>query len=317
MRTATEWPLWSTTARLVVDAPEARDTATVRADARRIADVELGRIDAAVNRFRPDSEIRRIAGRLPHGVTVSPLLAQFVRRALDAAVLTGGRVDPAVGRSIDAIGYDRDIALIEDDAGPVRAVVSLRPPWRSVRLDGDRLTVPAHLRLDLGATAKALAADLVAARTADVLGYAVLLSLGGDIATAGPEPAEGWHVLVQDGPCEPAATVRLTAGCGLATSSTIRRTWTRGGETLHHIVDPRTGLPAPRAWRTVSVAATSCVLANAYATAAVVTGSTAPGWLDDRAAARLVAADGAVTAVGGWPAASAGAASIGREVRHG
>jgi thiamine biosynthesis lipoprotein len=316
MRTATEWPLWSTTARLVVDGWDARDPAAVRADARRIADAELAPIDAAVNRFRTDSEIRRIAGRLPHGATVSPLLAQFVRRALDAAVLTDGRVDPAVGRSIDAIGYDRDIALIEDDAGPVRAVVSPRPPWRSVHLVGDRLTVPAHLRLDLGATAKALAADLVAARIADALGCAVLLSLGGDIATAGPEPEQGWHVLVQDGPEEPPATVRLTAGCGLATSSTIRRTWTRGGERLHHIVDPRTGLPAPRAWRTVSVAATSCFLANAHATAAVVAGSMAPGWLDDLVAARLVAADGAVTTVGGWPAASA-CASIGEEVGHG
>jgi thiamine biosynthesis lipoprotein len=312
MRAATQWPLWSTTARLAVDTPDARDPEATLADAKRVADMELARIDAAVNRFRPDSEIRRIAGGLPHGVTVSPLLAQFVRRALDAAVVTGGRVDPAVGRSIEAIGYDRDIALITGDAGPVRAVVSPRPAWRSVRLDGDRLTVPEHLRLDLGATAKALAADLVAARIADDLGCAALLSLGGDIATAGPEPRAGWHVLVQDGPDEPAATVRLAAGCGLATSSTIRRTWTRGGETVHHIVDPRTGLPAPRVWRTVSVAATSCFLANAYATAAVVAGSAARHWLDDHVAARLVAADGAVTTLGGWPAESRL-----EEVRHG
>ena len=65
------------------------------------------------------------------------------------------------------------------------------PGWREVRLDGQSLTMPAGVQLDLGATAKAWAADRSAARIAQQLGGGVLVSLGGDIAVAGPPPAAG------------------------------------------------------------------------------------------------------------------------------
>jgi len=316
MRAATEWSLWSTTARLVVDHPA--DAAKTLARARAVADRELAAIDDAVNRFRPDAELNRVEDELPYGVVVSARLALFVRRALDAAVLTDGAVDPAVRNLLTAIGYDRDIHLIEDDGMPVRAVLTPRPSWRSIRLDDValhdpglpgapaatrvRLTVPHHLALDLGATAKALAADLVAQAIADELGVPTLLSLGGDISTAGPEPDGGWHVTVQDGPGEPAATVRIAAGSGLATSSTLHRAWTKGGARVHHIVDPATGLPAEPVWRTASVAAESCFVANAMSTAAIVRGAAAPDWLAGRADARLVDSRGTVLTVGRWPA---------------
>ena len=95
--------------------------------------------------------------------------------------------------------------------------------------------------------------------------------------------------------------VTITAG-GLATSGTTRRRWRRGGRTVHHIVDPRTGdIPASR-WRTVSVAAATCVDANTASTAAVVLGDAAPGWLAARGLpARLVDVDGAVSTTAGWP----------------
>jgi thiamine biosynthesis lipoprotein len=99
--------------------------------------------------------------------------------------------------------------------------------------------------------------------------------------------------------------VHLTGG-GLATSSTTVRRWRRGNVDLHHIVDPRTGLPARTCWRTVTVGAGSCVDANAAATAAIVWGEPAPGWLAGRGLpARLVRACGSVVTVGGWPAEGA------------
>jgi FAD:protein FMN transferase len=185
----------------------------------------------------------------------------------------------------------------------VRAVVSRRPGWRSVQLDGRLLRVPAHLALDLGATAKAVAADRTAARVADELGCGVLLSLGGDIATAGPSPAGGWRIRVQDLPADPAQQVLLGAGLALATSSTQKRRWQRAGETMHHILDPATGRPAVASWRSVSVAATTCWAANTLSTAAIVRGPAAVDWLASLGAdARLVAPDGAVITTGGWPA---------------
>jgi len=300
MRAAREWPLWSTTARLVVTDADELDAAL------EIADRELGAIDAACSRFRTDSELAHAAPHLPEGVEVSALLALLVRRAIDAAEATEGAVDPTLGYALDAVGYDRDIRLIVEDGRPVRAIVAPRPGWRSVTLLGRVLRVPAHLALDLGATAKAVAADRTAARVADELGCGVLLSLGGDLATAGPAPTGGWRIHVQDLPGDPAADILLEGGAALATSSTRKRTWRRGGEAMHHILDPRTGRPAEPAWRSVSVAAISCWAANTLSTAAIVKGADAVPWLAGLGAdARLVALDGSVTTLGGWPAESA------------
>lgn len=279
-----QWPIWSTTARLVVRDPETLP------DARRVVDRVLADVDAACSRFRP-SELDRV-----HGPTlVSPLLAELVAAALTAAGSTAGDVDPTVGTALADLGYDRDIAHIDGDP-PI--VVRHVPDWRHVRLHGRELTVPRGVRLDFGATAKAFAADRCATLVARYCDTDVLVSLGGDIATAGDGD---WTVLVSDGPGEPTCTVTLKAA--LATSSTIGRTWSRDGRLLHHILDPRTCLPAPPVWRTVSVAAHSCVDANTWSTAAIVRGASAPELLRAKGlSARLVGADGDVVTIGGWPA---------------
>jgi thiamine biosynthesis lipoprotein len=88
----------------------------------------------------------------------------------------------------------------------------------------------------------------------------------------------------------------------MATSSTVHRRWTRGGETVHHLLDPRTGRPVDLCWRTVTVAASSCLAANTASTASIVLGEQAPAWLLERdLAARLVDTDGSVMTVAGWP----------------
>jgi thiamine biosynthesis lipoprotein len=163
--------------------------------------------------------------------------------------------------------------------------------------------------LDLGATAKALAADRAATRAAAVAGCGVLVSLGGDLAIAGPPPARGWEVRVTDshasGPDADGQTVLLRGG-GLATSSATVRRWQRGGQDLHHVIDPHTGRPANVVWRTVSVAASSCVDANIASTAAMIRGETAPAWLESLGlSARLVLPEGSVVRGGGWPAEEA------------
>lgn len=296
-----DWPLWSTTARLLVTDPERMD------EARAIADAVLADIDLAVNRFRADSEIRLKADAFPHGVEVSDTLAGLVRAALESAALTDGDVDPTLGNALGAVGYDRDIRLVEDDGMLVRAIAAPRPGWKSVTLTGNRLRVPGHLALDLGATAKAVAADRAAAEISNRLGCGVLLSLGGDIATAGALPTGGWQVLVQDTPDDPGATVTLAAGMALATSSTQKRRWTRAGAPQHHILDPRTGLPAEPVWRSVTVAAPNCHRANTLSTGAIVRGGKAVVWLQRLGMpARLVHANGSVLTLGGWPDEQAG-----------
>ncbi len=181
--------------------------------------------------------------------------------------------------------------------------------------------MPEGTAIDLGATGKAFAADLVAAELAETLGCGVVASLGGDVAVAGPAPVtargQGWPVAVDDG-LLPAAggglaapsaadlqVVLLTTG-GLATSSTRRRSWRHRGKLVHHLLDPRTGAPVPRVWSEVTVRANSCLDANAASTAAMVIGEAATTWLDGAGLpARLRrAAGGAVVGTAGWPGVS-------------
>jgi thiamine biosynthesis lipoprotein len=95
----------------------------------------------------------------------------------------------------------------------------------------------------------------------------------------------------------------VTVGSGaMATSSVTGRRWRRGERTVHHIVDPRTGDAVDASWRTVSVAAGSCVDANTASTAAIVLGADAVDWLARRRLpARLVAVSGQIVTVAGWP----------------
>ena len=294
-----QWPVWSTTARLVVTDP------SYVAQAQAIAQDLLNAVDTACSRFRPDSELMTLPSGRP--VQISPMLATLVREALAAAEITGGMVSPTIGNALSALGYDRDWSVM---AGGVttRAASSVRvraaPSWRQIQLDGDVLTVPEGVTLDLGATGKALTADLIAAEIVARLPIGALMALGGDIATAGPLPDGGWNVLVQDLPGDPAVTVLLPPGGAIATSSTQSRRWQQGGESMHHILDPRNCRPAERVWRTATVAADRCVTANTLSTAALILGRSAPAWLRDQgAASRLVSAGEAaeVLCINGFP----------------
>lgn len=296
-----DWTAWSCRVRLAVTDPAALE------EARAVLAAALADVDAAASRFRPDSEVARLDAAQGAWTAISPLLTELLAVALRAARLTDGDVDPTVGAALSALGYDRDFAAV-GGTGPV--LTAAAPGWRSIELDqaGRRVRVAPGVRIDLGATAKAWTADTAAAEITRRTGAGCLVSLGGDIAVAGAAPAGGWGVRVEDVTSDPdlpasgpAVVVRIADG-GLATSSTEARRWRRGGLELHHLVDPRTGLPPAPTWRTVSVAAGSCVDANTVSTAAVVRGEDAWPWLRRTGVpVRLVAVDGRVHTLNGWP----------------
>jgi thiamine biosynthesis lipoprotein len=272
---------------------------------------ELAAVDAACSRFRRDSELWRVSHARGRPVRVSRLFADALATALDAAKLTGGAVDPTCGQSLVRLGYDRDFAGARRHTGPLRQPPMPAGGWRRVELDRDRLTVrlPAGILLDLGATAKSLAADRAAVAIEATTRCGVLVNLGGDLRVAGDPPAGGWPVGIADdtgfdasvASVQPRQVVMIGDG-GLATSSTLGRAWRRGDADLHHIIDPATGRPARTCWRTVSVAAASCAGANIAATASIVRGERAIRWLEVlRLPARLVRHDGTVVTTAGWP----------------
>ncbi|GAA2058750.1 FAD:protein FMN transferase [Williamsia deligens] len=306
MRTATsEWQVWCLDASVTVTDPG------LRADARAIVETVLADVDRACSRFRPDSEITSASLRRGRPTRISPMLAALVDAGLRAARMSGGAVDPTIGRRLVALGYDRDLAAVKDPgtrggptspAGTARFAAH-RAHAGMISRRGDVLTVPEGISLDLGATAKAVAADLAADVAARQLQSGVLVDLGGDIATRGVAPVGGWQVVVDDGPGQPTAQIAVGGDCGIATSSTLHRRWRDGdGIERHHIIDPRTGFPADEVWRTVTVVARRCVDANTASTACIVNGSRGADLVRGTGLpARLVAADGSVTLIGGWP----------------
>ena len=231
------------------------------------------------------------------------MLVQAIDAAMEAAAQTDGLVDPTLGHSLEAVGYDRDIALIPaaspDPAGiPLPARVGA---WREILLDPEgAVRVPLGCALDLGATATAWTSDLIADSIAAEFDSTVVISLGGDLAVAGPG---GWPVAISEtiddlGDHE---IVHLPYG-GLATSSTAARRWIRGGVIRHHLLDPRTGEPTRGPWRTVTATGATCLAANTASTAAIVLGDKAVGWLTARnIPARLVDPAGRIVRTPRWP----------------
>jgi thiamine biosynthesis lipoprotein len=289
------WNRWSIDMHLLVTDPAAL------ARAREVVDAELDAIEVAASRFRPDSEICALAESGGVRTPVSTVLADLIEAALHAARLTDGDVDPTVGSALIALGYDRDLGDVSP-AVPRVASVTIPVDWTHIEFDGSSIRIPPGTLLDLGATAKAVAADRCAHLVYEQTGSGVLVNLGGDLTTAGPAPEAGWQVLVQDTDDDPASQVTIGTDTGLATSSTQRRRWRRGGETLHHIIDPRSGHSVDPVWRSVSVAAGSCLEANTISTAAIIRGYRAPEWIAALGfPARLVDRDGAERMLGGWP----------------
>jgi thiamine biosynthesis lipoprotein len=256
------FPAIGTTAELTLADDRGADVATALMR-RRLED-----IDRAASRFRPDSELALVEA-MGGPRRVSALLSGAVHTALAAARDSDGIVDPTVR-----------------PGSPGR--------WKSVALDPHRrvLDVPEGVEIDVGATGKALMAERIARDVHRLTRTPVLVSLGGDIACAG---ARAWDVGVADDhkATEAEQVIRIRRG-GVATSSTVVRPG--------HIVDPANGEPVESPWRTVTVAARSCVAANTASTAAIVLGERAPAWLAARALpARLVRRDGGVVRVAGWP----------------
>jgi thiamine biosynthesis lipoprotein len=261
----------------------------------------LAAFDLACSSFREDSELALLNQSPGEDVVVGKLLFDAVREAIRAARLTGGAVDPTVGEVLVAHRINPPLS-----DRPVR--IAPVPGYTVVKLDEPNcsITLPAGALLDLGATAKALAADAAASAARAAGGCGVLIGLCGDIAVAGEPPEGGWRIRVTDDHRDgnaPGQTVTIQAG-GLATSSiTVRRSGD-GPDAAHHLMNPGTGRPVDGTWRTVSVTAASCLDANTASTAAIVLGDDAPAWLEERALpARLVDHNGTAHYVAGWPAA--------------
>ena len=179
-------------------------------------------VDATCSRFRDDSDLTRANRHPGRWVDVDPLLVAAVAVAREAAEESGGLVSPLLGRPLVQLGYDRDLGRAPGRRRRYTDLpVDVPAPdaWRAIGLDrSGRIRVPDGTALDLGATGKAFAADLVATAVERELGVPAVVSLGGDVRVAAPD-GRPWSVAVSEHPgAAPATTVWIDRG-GLATSS--------------------------------------------------------------------------------------------------
>ena len=298
----------------------------VEAAAARARDI-LDEVDRAASRFRDDSDLARVNTHPGVDVEVSPVLVAAVTIALDAARESDGLVDPTLGPSLRAAGYDRTFALVPAHDPSPAALPRPRPRWSEVVVGERTVRVPEAGLLDLGATGKAFAADLVATDLDEQLGAPLVISVGGDVRVVGCDPATipafpvalGHTLAEVEARLQPTVGARLRSSVdastsragadlllhdgGVATSSRRARAWRRADQLLHHVIDPRTGRPATGPWESVTAVGRTATAANTATTAALVLGHAAYGWLTDHdVAARLLAEDGTTLATPAWTA---------------
>jgi thiamine biosynthesis lipoprotein len=281
-------------------------------DAGELAAGAVERLEARWSRFRSTSELSRLnaAGGAP--VIVSSETCALVEHAVDAWRTTGGLYDPTILAALEAAGYDRSFEDLERAGAAADPAASPLAAPGCAGISVDRLVgavrLPVGVTIDLGGIGKGYAADLVAAElmvAPSARWRGVLVNLGGDLRAAGdaPPPA-GWIVAVDD----PFATGRtgllsLAAGA-IATSTRLRRTWTRGGEDRHHLIDPRTGAPARSGLASVTVVAGEGWRAEVLAKAAFVAGAASAAAVIEgaRATGLLVSDEGDVQELAGLAA---------------
>lgn len=238
------------------------------------ARARLEDLETRWSRFRPDSELCRLNEVGDRPLVVSRETFDVVTLAITAWRATGGRFDPTVLDALTAAGYDRDFAAVADDpAAAPDEEPGPAPGCEAIELDRlvPAIRLPAGVHLDLGGIGKGYAADLVAAELVAAGADGVCVNLGGDLTVAGqPLEGDGWQVDL-DPMLAPGWSFRLARG-SVATSTRLRRRWTRDGATHHHLIDPGTGRPAWSGLAAVTVLAASAAWAEVLAKAAFVAG---------------------------------------------
>ena len=225
----------------------------------------FARVEECCSRFRPESELSRVNESPGERLAVSPLLAEVLQTADRLRTLTDGLVDPGIGERVAAWGYDRTFAEVSDQAAaPAAGSGGL---WR---IDGDLLDLAPLARLDLGGIAKGWACD-----RAVEMGLATMVSAGGDLRSVDPDLV----VDVKGASGELIAEVPVGRG-GLATSSTVRRSWRAGGRRVSHLIDPRTGDPVVGPVIGATVTAATALEAEAGAKAVLLLGEEGLAWAD-------------------------------------
>lgn len=233
-------------------------------------------------RFSEDSELSTLNRSTGQWFSASPELFDLLVEAVRLHRLTGGLFDPAVLAALELAGYDRSIEQVRANSksAPVDQNRNLTSSFTfadiCLEVDGKRVWLPPGMRIDLGGIAKGWIAEQAAFRLAE-WSTTCAVDAGGDLFLVGlPAGENAWQIGLEDPNSVDADLAVLTVHPGaVATSTVTKRRWQQGGVERHHLIDPRTHLPAETGWLSVTVIAPHAAEAEVYAKSLLIGGQAA------------------------------------------
>lgn len=227
-------------------------------------------IEERCTRFDERSELMRLATEIGAPVAASVVLFEAVRFALTVAEESDGAFDPTVGHRMAERGFNREHRTGRPVQIPFEPVADVS--YRDVRVDPDRRTITLlrPLILDLGAVVKGLAIDMAALELRPFENFAI--DAGGDLFLGGCNRSGApWSIGIRHPRADHTLIDSLrVSNKAVCTSGDYERPVPNAGQG-HHVLDPRTGA-SPADVASVTVVASSAMVADAIATAAFVLG---------------------------------------------
>ncbi len=242
---------------------------------------EAQRIERKFSRYREDSVVHAIHAQRGQPLEVDGETARLLNFGEALWRISEGRFDLTSGLLRHAWRFAADQTAAAPDPARLAELLT-RIGWQHVHWLPPMLTLPEGMEIDFGGIGKEYAVDRVADWSASQTTAPVLVNFGGDLRCVGAAPANGaWQVgiesVAQFG--EAVRRIELKSGA-LATSGDARRHAIIEGRRVGHVLDARTGWPAPGTPRSVTVAADTCSQAGSYSTLAMLHGESAEVFLE-------------------------------------
>ncbi len=205
--------------------------------------------------------------------TISSETAEILRYALTMCQSTFGALDITVYPVLKEWGFTTGEYQVPTDERLAQLLALVG--YEKILLDGNDITVPNGMELDLGAVAKGYIGDLVIATLIEYGIQSAIVNLGGNIQLVGRKSdGSDWNIGIRS-PFENEnfGTLKLN-GKAIITSGGYQRNFTDDdGNVYHHIMNPQTGKPANSGLASVSIIADDGKLCDSLSTACFVMGA--------------------------------------------
>ena len=231
---------------------------------------EVQRIEESLSHWSPGSATAEFnANETTLEMEVPAELIQLVAHAQELSRATDGAYDITVAPLVKAWGFGPEGEIQTAPTDTELAAILAKVGWQKLSVDREANTLKKQhpeLQIDLGSILQGYTADRIAAvirQSNPDREPEFLIDVGGELLASG-----SWNVAIEDpaNPSQPKKTLLLT-NAALATSGTSRTTRVIDGQTIHHLISPKTGRPYPVASRSSSVSARTCLEADGWATA--------------------------------------------------